>query len=81
MENIIEKIVSIIKKTKKDIDISKITTNAKFIEDLNFDSLEVVELVIDLEDEFGIDIEDKQTSDITTVQDLANKVKELVDKK
>jgi acyl carrier protein len=37
--------------------------------------------VIELEDEFNITLDDQDASKISTVQDLANKVKELVDKK
>ncbi len=52
-----------------------VNPNAKFIEDLGADSLDTVELVMALEDEFGIEIPDEDAEKIITVQnaiDYAN---------
>ena len=46
----------------------QVTPEAKFIEDLGADSLDIVELVMALEDEFGIEIPDEDAEKITTVQ-------------
>lgn len=81
MENIINQIISIILKTKPRLDLDKIKPESKFIDDLDFDSLEVVDLVMDLETEFYVTIDDQDATQITTVQDLATKIKDLVDKK
>ena len=43
------------------------TTDAKFIEDLGADSLDTVELVMELEEEFGVTIPDEAAEKITTV--------------
>lgn len=51
------------------IDPSKIKPESDFVKELGADSLDVVELVMLIEDEFEIDIEDKIASQITTVQD------------
>lgn len=48
-------------------DESKITLEASFTEDLEADSLDLVELIMGLEDEFGAAIDDKDAQTITTV--------------
>jgi acyl carrier protein len=50
----------------------KVRPGASFIEDLKADSLAVVELVLALEEEFGIEIPDEDTEQIKTVQDAIN---------
>lgn len=47
----------------------QVTPEARFIEDLGGDSLDVVELVMALEDEFGVTIDDADIENIITVQD------------
>ncbi|MBV2150696.1 MULTISPECIES: acyl carrier protein [Sphingobium] len=47
----------------------KVTPEASFLDDLGGDSLDVVELVMALEDEFGITIPDADAEKIDTVQD------------
>lgn len=54
------------------IDYEKITLHSKFIDDLKADSLDIVELVLALEEEFDIEISDKEAEKITTVQDAIN---------
>ena len=49
------------------LDEDKITTNAHFEEDLEVDSLGVVELLMALEAEFGVEIPDEEAEDIATV--------------
>ena len=51
------------------IDPSKVKPEADFSRELGADSLDIVELVIAIEDEFDMDIEDKSASQIATVQD------------
>jgi acyl carrier protein len=48
---------------------------ASFIDDLKADSLAVVELVLALEQEFGIEIPDEDTEQIKTVKDAVNYIK------
>jgi acyl carrier protein len=50
----------------------EVTESASFQEDLGADSLDVVELVMALEDEFSIDIPDEEVGEIKTVGDAVN---------
>ncbi|EST52616.1 acyl carrier protein [Brevibacillus panacihumi W25] len=52
------------------VDESKITLEASFKEDLGADSLDVVELVMELEDEFDLEISDEDAEKITTVGEV-----------
>jgi acyl carrier protein len=57
---------------KLSVNADQITNDAKFAEDLKADSLDTVELVMALEDEFGLDIPDEEAEKIKTVQDAIN---------
>ena len=50
----------------------EVVETASFTEDLGADSLDVVELVMAFEDEFGIDIPDEEVGEIKTVGDAVN---------
>ena len=52
-----------------------ITMEANFIDDLNADSLDIVELVMALEEGFDISIPDEEAERITTVSDAVNYIK------
>ena len=49
------------------IDESKVTMEAKLEEDLEIDSLGIVEVVMAFEDEFDIEIDDEELADVSTV--------------
>jgi len=68
MENNLTKLQNIVGK-QLGIDPVKIKPEADFGKELGADSLDVVELVMSIENEFDIEIEDKAASQIATVQD------------
>jgi acyl carrier protein len=58
------------------VDEGEVTPEAKFIDDLGADSLDTVELVMALEEEFGIEIPDEEAEKIVTVKDAIAYIKE-----
>ena len=60
------------------VEKDKITPEAKFVEDLGADSLDVVELIMAFEEEFGIEIPDEDAEKIQTVGDVIAYLKEKV---
>ncbi|MCH7478389.1 MAG: acyl carrier protein [SAR324 cluster bacterium] len=58
------------------VDEPDIKSESHFIDDLGADSLDTVELVMALEEEFGIEIPDEDAEKILTVQDAINYVEE-----
>lgn len=56
--------------TQLDLDDDKVTAESGIAEDLGADSLDVVELLMAIEDEFGIEIPDDEIENIKTVDDL-----------
>ena len=54
------------------IDESKVTMDAKLEEDLQIDSLGIVEVVMAFEDEFDIEIDDEELADVSTVGQAVN---------
>ena len=54
------------------VDEKQVTAGASFIDDLGADSLDTVELVMALEEEFDIEIPDDEAEKIATVQDATN---------
>ena len=60
------------------VEESKVTENASFIDDLGADSLDTVELVMEFEKEFNIDIPDEDAEKLRTVGDAMNYLKTKV---
>jgi acyl carrier protein len=51
------------------LEADEVVDDASFIEDMGADSLEIVELIMAMEEEFALEITDEQAEKITTVQD------------
>ncbi len=75
MSEIEAKVKKIIEE-KLSVNADQITNDAKFAEDLKADSLDTVELVMALEDEFGLDIPDEEAEKIKTVQNAVDYITE-----
>jgi acyl carrier protein len=63
------------------VDASEITEKATFIDDLGADSLDVVEIIMELEEEFGIQIPDEDAEKITTVGEAIDYIRRLVEQR
>ncbi|HIX06363.1 MAG TPA: acyl carrier protein [Candidatus Fournierella excrementavium] len=59
-----------------DIDEDKITMDSDILEDFEADSLDVVDMVMTLEDEFGVEVPDEQIENFHTVGDVVRYVEE-----
>jgi acyl carrier protein len=57
------------------IPVTQISTGSKFISDLGGDSLDTVEMVLTLEDEFGIEVEEEVAEELHTVQAVIDLIK------
>jgi acyl carrier protein len=57
---------------------SEVTPEAKFIDDLGADSLDIVELIMAFEDEYGIEIPDEDAEKIETVGDAIRYIEEHI---
>jgi acyl carrier protein len=61
------------------VDVDEVTPEASFVDDLGADSLDTVELVMALEEEFGIEIPDEEAEKISTVADAIKYIEEHTD--
>ena len=77
MDNTLDKVIEIVV-DKLGVEVSKVTPEAKFIDDLGADSLDTVELIMQFEEEFEIEIPDEDAEKIMSVGqaiDYINKTK------
>jgi acyl carrier protein len=67
-ESIEERVKKIIAE-KLSVDLSEVKPEASFVDDLGADSLDLVELIMSMEEEFGVEISDEDAEKIVTVKD------------
>ncbi|MFH1066429.1 MAG: acyl carrier protein [bacterium] len=58
------------------VNAEQVTPEAKFVEDLGADSLDVVELVMAFEEEFGVEVPDEDAEKLLTVGDVVKYIEE-----
>ncbi|MBP3691973.1 MAG: acyl carrier protein [Clostridia bacterium] len=68
---ILEKLIEIVSE-QLDIDAATITADTNLIEDLGVDSLDIVEMFMEVQDEFDIEIPDEDVDSIKTIGDMAD---------
>lgn len=74
-QDILARVVQIVS-DKLAIDPDQITPESTFNEDLGADSLDVVELLMALEDEFGLTIDEEEAENITTVRHVVSYIQD-----
>ncbi len=79
-ENLEERVKKIITEQLA-VDAAEVTPQAQFVQDLGADSLDTVELVMALEEEFDIEIPDEDAEKIKTVGEAINYIKDKAAKK
>jgi acyl carrier protein len=71
IEDKVKKIIA----EKLGVDLSEVVPEASFVDDLGADSLDLVELIMSMEEEFDIDIPDEDAEQMTTVKDAFNYIR------
>jgi acyl carrier protein len=62
---------------KLSVDLEEVVPEASFVDDLGADSLDLVELIMSMEEEFDIEIPDEQAEKLVTVQDALSYIQTL----
>ena len=61
-----------------DLEESDVTMESKFVDDLNADSLDFVEIIVEIEATFDLVFDDEAAADIVTVADAVEKIKAAI---
>ena len=72
VEDKVKKIIA----EKLSVDIAEVVPEASFVDDLGADSLDLVELIMSMEEEFEVDISDDDAEKMVTVKDAFDYIKE-----
>ncbi len=60
------------------VDEKKVNLNAQFLHDFGCDSLDSIELIVELEESFGVKISDDEASELVTVGDVVNYIEQKI---
>jgi len=75
-----EKVIQVVSE-QMSVDKSEVSRNTSFVNDLNADSLDTVELVMELEDEFDLTIPDEEAEKLRTVGEAIDYIKNHLEDK
>lgn len=70
-----EKVISIVSEAAN-VEVATIKPETSFVDDLNLDSLDMVEMMMKMEEEFGVEIPEEKTEDLKTINDVMAYLKE-----
>ncbi|MAZ47228.1 MAG: acyl carrier protein [Halobacteriovoraceae bacterium] len=70
-----DKVINIVSEAAN-VEAGNIKSETSFIDDLNLDSLDMVEMMMKMEEEFGIEIPEEKTEDLKTIGDVAKYLKD-----
>ena len=70
-----EKVISIVSEAAN-VEVATIKAETSFIDDLNLDSLDMVEMMMKMEEEFGVEIPEEKTEDLKTIKDVTTYLKD-----
>lgn len=76
-EQIFEKVRNVIVE-QLGVDESEVTMDASFLDDLGADSIDIVEFIMALEEEFGLEIPDEEVDKIVTVENVIDYISENI---
>ncbi len=69
-----DKVISIVSEAAN-VEAANIKAETSFVDDLNLDSLDMVEMMMKMEEEFGIEIPEDKTEDLKTISDVTTYLK------
>lgn len=69
-----DKVIKLVSEATK-MDSANISLNTSFVDDLNLDSLDMVELMMKMEDEFGVEIPEDETENLKSIGDVVTYLK------
>ncbi len=64
-----EKVIAIVSEAAN-VEVANIKAETSFVDDLNLDSLDMVEMMMKMEEEFGVEIPEDKTEDLKTINDV-----------
>lgn len=70
-----DKVIKIVSEATK-VEAANIKAETNFIDDLNLDSLDMVEMMMKMEEEFGVEIPEDKTEDLKTISDVTSFLKD-----